>query len=424
MVERPGKARAGATAASRPVRVMLLTVGLDVGGTEAHILELASRLDPRRYRATVCGLKGDGCIARELRLRGIPVATLGATGRLDVRVLPRLLRLIRRERPDVLHAFLFRANLLARVAGRLLRVPVVISSYHELELLRVPRYRLLDRWTARWSSAMSCCSDAVRTFILDRVGGAPARYVTIPFGVDPDRFRDVPAADRRALGLPAEGPVIGTVCRLVEPTKGLSVLLRAFAQLTRERPETPARLLIVGEGPALEPLRRQAAALGIAPAVVFTGLQRDIPRLLPLMALFVLPSRYEGFGLAILEALAAGTPVVATAVGGIPEIVTHGKTGLLVPPGDPQALCRAMQAMLASPGWARSLGRQGREHVRSRFSIETMVWQHEALYARLIGRRPDGAKPAGDPSEHRAESRAVPAPLARAVASTQKEALS
>jgi glycosyltransferase involved in cell wall biosynthesis len=120
--------------------------------------------------------------------------------------------------------------------------------------------------------------------------------------------------------------------------------------------------------------------MGLAPWVVFAGMRRDIPSLLPLMDLFVLPSLYEGFGIAILEAMAAGRPVVATAVGGIPEVVVHGETGLLVPPGDPVALADALHELLAHPERARALGARGRERAREKFRIESIVRQHEALY--------------------------------------------
>lgn len=380
---------AGAPAGgARRIKVMLLTVGLDVGGTEAHVLELASRLAPGRYRVTVCGLKSGGSLAGELRARGIPVVTLGGRGKLDARVVVRFAGLVRRERPDVIHAFLFRANLLARVVGKLCRVPVVISSYHELELLRARRYALLDRLTWHWSAAMSCCSDAVRAFILSRVGGDAARYVTLPFGVDPGRFREGPGTDRRELGLPSEGPVIGTVCRLVEPTKGLSVLLQAFAELTGKPGQESCRLLIVGDGPARGQLECLASRLGIVRQVLFAGLRRDVPRLLPLLDVFVLPSLYEGFGIAILEAMAAGRPVVATAVGGVPEFVRSGETGLLVPPDDPAALARAIQEVLARPAWAATLARRARDSVRSRFAIDAVVRQHEDLYEQLLGTCP------------------------------------
>ncbi len=369
-------------------KLMLLAVGLGVGGTESHVLEVASRLDRARFDVTVCALKGEDVIALELRKRGVRVITLGGRGKLDGRVVWKLWRLIRQERPEIIHAFLFWANLACRVLGKLLHVPLRISSYHDMEV-GSGGYRLVaDRLTAQWTHVMNCCSEAVRQSVRSRIGGEEAKYVTIPFGVDLSRFEGGGVLKKPELGL-QEGPaVIGTVCRLVEPKKGLGILLEAVAQLRKQAPVPGCQLLIVGEGPAHESLRERSEKLGIAPWVVFTGMRRDVAGLLPLMDVFVLPSLYEGFGIAILEAMAARRPVVATAVGGIPEFVVHGQTGLLVPPGDPVALAAAVHSLLSHPEQARLMGVRGRERARDHFAIESVVRRHEELYeSSLAGRR-------------------------------------
>lgn len=364
----------------RTHKLMLLAVGLGVGGTESHVLELASRLDRARFDVTVCALKGEGVIAAELRNRGVRVVTLGGRGKLDARVLLRLWRLVRRERPDIIHAFLFWANLAGRVVGRLLQVPVRLSSYHDVEVRRIWHRAIPDSLTLSWTHSLICCSDAVRRSVRSHLGGEAQKYLAIPFGIDIGLYERAASVKRRELGLREDLAVLGTVCRLIEPKKGLAVLLQAVAQL-KEQAGTPGfQLLIVGEGPAYGGLRALSERLGIAPWVVFAGLRRDIPGLLPLMDLFVLPSLYEGFGIAILEAMAAGRPVVATAVGGIPEVVVHGETGLLVPPGDPVSLADALRELLAHPERARVLGARGRERAREKFRIESIVRQHETLY--------------------------------------------
>ncbi len=362
------------------LRLLLLTVGLGVGGTEAHVLELASRLNGSRFEVTVCALKGDGVIAEELRSRGVRVVILGGKGKLDVRVLLRLWRLVRRERPDIIHAFLFWANLAGRVVGRLLRVKIRLSSYHDVAVRRIWHRAIPDRLTMPWTHAIVCCSEAVCRSVRAQLGGEEKKYVAIPFGVDADRHVGAGSLKRRDLGLREELAVLGTVCRLMEPKKGLRVLLEAVAQLRKQSAAPGCQLLIVGDGPAYGSLRERAERMGLAPWVVFAGMRRDIPSLLPLMDVFVLPSLYEGFGIAILEAMASGRPVVATAVGGIPEVVVHGETGLLVPPGDPVALADALHELLTHPERARALGARGQERAREKFHIETIVRQHEALY--------------------------------------------
>ena len=364
----------------RTRKLLLLAVGLGVGGTESHVLELASRLDRTRFDVTVCSLKDDGIVAAELRKRGVRVITLGGRGKLDVRVAWKFWRLIRRERPVIIHAFLFWANLACRVVGRLLHVKIRLSSYHDVEVRRIWHRLIPDRLTMPWTHANVCCSEAVRRSVRAQLGGEEKKYVTIPFGVDVDRHVGAGSLQRRDLGLREELAVLGTVCRLVEPKKGLRVLLEAVAQLRKQSSVPGCQLLIVGDGPAYGSLCERAERMGLAPWVVFAGMRRDVAGLLPLLDIFVLPSLYEGFGIAILEAMAAGRPVVATAVGGIPEVVVHGETGLLVPPGDPVALAAALHELLAHPERARALGARGRERAREKFHIESIVRQHETLY--------------------------------------------
>ena len=181
----------------RPFKLLLLTIGLGVGGTEAHVLELASRLDRRRFDVTVCALKGDDVIAGELRKRGVRVITLGGRGKLDARVVWKLWRLIQRERPDIIHAFLFWANLACRVVGRLLHVKIRLSSYHDVEVRRIWRRLIPDRLTMRWTHANVCCSEAVCRSVRAHLGGEEQKYVAIPFGVAVDRGGNVYVAEYR-----------------------------------------------------------------------------------------------------------------------------------------------------------------------------------------------------------------------------------
>jgi glycosyltransferase involved in cell wall biosynthesis len=366
------------------LKVMMLAVGLEVGGTERQLLDVSSRLDPRRFNAIVCVLKGEGAIGHELRDRGVKLIALHGKGKWDVRVIYRLWRVMRTERPDIVHAFLFLANIAARVIGRLLRVPVVIGSYRGVEIWKSRLYVFVDRLTAGWAHSMTCCSHAVRQDAMARIGGPSEKYVAIYNGVDIARFAGRTSLTRGRIGLPDGVPAVGVVCRLSEPTKGLTILLEAFARLVRRPQMEHCRLLVVGDGPARRMLEDLAIRLGLSENVVFAGMRRDVESVMPLVDLFVLPSRYEGFGIAIVEAMAASRPVVASAVGGIPEIVVHGQTGFLVAPGDVGGLVEAMWRVLRHPEQAVLYGLAGLERVRERFSIEATVRRHEELYETLF----------------------------------------
>lgn len=374
-----------------PAKVMLVAIGLGVGGTETHILELASRLDRSRFTVTVCALKSGGTMAQELEKRGVRVLSLDGTGKLDARVIVRLFKLLRAEQPDVVQAFLFWANVAARACGRILRAFPVISSYHDEVVSEGWLVRVVDRLTLTWTDRIVCCSGAVGRSVVSRIGGKIEHCTIIPFGVDIIQFEATAAATRRELGLRDNQKVIGTVCRLVEPKKGLRFLLQAMAVLARKYGQPPCQLLIVGDGPSRHELELLREQLDLSSWVVFAGSRRDIPRVLHALDVFVLPSLYEGFGIALLEAMAAGKPVIATAVGGIPEFVLSGETGLLIEPGNVEALADAIDRLLSHPQQARIMGAKGRIRVGESYHISTVVRQHEQVYTACLAQASCGS---------------------------------
>lgn len=395
-------------ARGRRPRLLILTVGFGVGGVEQLILTTAPRLQKEGFEVTVACLKGWDILGDELDARGVRAVALGASGRLDLRAAGRLLTLLRSSRIEIIHSHLFLANQVARLLGRLAGVPVIVTSQHDLDLWMGMRHRLIERITAPWSDAVVACSEAVRRYALDQYGVRRGLVRTLHNGIeigemrplDPERRRLL----RRELGAGPGDLLLGCVGRLVEPKKGLTVLLAATARIAREIPG--ARLVIVGDGPARALLERCAAQEGVRGRTLFTGLRRDVDLIMSALDLFVMPSNWEGFGIALLEAMAAGIPIVATRVGGIPEVVLDGETGRLVPPGDPEVLAAACADLLRDREQAARLAAAGRFRVEAEFGAGAVVERMAALYRDLLGSPRDGAVTA--PERVRGRARGKP----------------
>jgi len=360
-----------------PTRVLYLVTELETGGAQTALAGLALNLDRRRFQPLVACLYGAGATAQRLQAGGVPVTDLGMRHKADVGAVVRLWRLLRRERPLILHAFLFHANLLACLVGRLAGVPIILVSERTMGMENRARY-VVNWLTAPLANRIVAVSPSVRDFVVQRVGIPASKVLVIPNGVDVARFAAAQPISRAAWGLPAEGSLIGAVMRL-DPVKGGETLVRAVAAL----PPGP-HAVVVGDGPQRAAWESLADALGVAGRIHFVGYQADVPAWLAACDVFVLSSEREGMPNAVLEAMAAGRPVVATAVGGTPDVVLDGVTGLLVPPRDPAALARAIQSLLDDPARAREMGAAGRWRVEEHFSLEAVVARTVALYDSLL----------------------------------------
>lgn len=291
----------------------------------------------------------------------------------------RLARLLRRLQPDVANSHSSSDSWTAALARRLgWRSGALVRTRHiSAPVAPGPLHRFLYGQ----ADYLITTGESVREG-LARSGLVPLdRSVSIPTGVDPARFHPRPGergAARRSLGVDGEGPVIGVVAYL-RPDKGHEVLLRSLPAILRSHPTST--LVVVGDGPERGPLEARADGLGVLSRVRFTGLREDIPYVLPAFDVFCLPSlRNEGVPQSILQASAAGLPVVSTAVGGIPEAVVDGETGRVVAPGDPKALSEAIVDLLSNAGLRRAFGEAGRERAHDRFSLESMLDRTEAAY--------------------------------------------
>ena len=351
-------------------------------GAEMVLVEAAARLNPDRFRV-ICGLLTpdvEGVIPPHLSTLDFRMP--GLNGWVWLRFFFRLCWVIYRRRVDLIHVNSYIPGNYARLAAALMQAPIVIDHWHGFTRFNRKR-RFICRVLGRFTDLSLAVSEGVRDYLVSQGGLNPAKIRVVANGVDVAAIDAARPGEevRRELGLPEGAPVIGLVGRLDHWGKGHKELFEAMASL-RER--HPVHALIVGGGRRMEEVRQSAESLGLAGAVHFLGPRPDVPDLLNAMDIFVLPSYSEGVSLALLEAMAAGLPVVATAVGGLPEVVTDGETGLLIPPRDAGALAGALARLLTDPALARRLGANARAHVREHYSLDRLGREINEIYGELV----------------------------------------
>lgn len=373
--------------ASASLHVMFLSTSMGLGGADRQVLNLALRLRARGHMVRIISLVPPGPIGEEARQLGLYMGSLGMRrGVPDPRALFRLVRALRRERPQILHSHMVHANLLARLARPFASVPIVVCTVHSIReggRQREFAYRLTDLLcdvTTQVSRA------GLARYV--RIGAVPAQKIRfIPNGVDTIRFRpdrDARARVRKELGISTE--FVWLAVGRFEEAKDYPNLLRAFARVREARPD--ARLLIAGQGSLKADAERLAVVLGLTDTVRFLGVWTDIPGLMNAADAYVMASAWEGMPMVLLEAAAVGLPVVATNVGGNCEVVLDGQTGFLVPPKDPTALAQAMLRLMDTPLDSRvEMGHAGRRHVEAHYALDRVVDQWETLYREFLLRK-------------------------------------
>jgi glycosyltransferase involved in cell wall biosynthesis len=330
-----------------------------IGGSERHLLTLLPALAERGVEAAFAGLDlpaADPFYA-ELRRLGIaferlanPLALAGA---------------VRRFRPELLHTHLVHADVYGAIVPR---IPIV-STKHNPDPFRTGPWRFVERGLARRARRLIAISEALKRFTVEHVGVPPAKIAVVHYGLDE---LPRPWAENTDLDLPVDARVLLCVARLV-PQKGVDVAVKALPAIRAEHPD--AVLVVLGEGPQREELR--------AEGVYLPGRVGDIAAWYRRAELLVHPARWEGFGIALLEAMLAGKPIVATRISAAPEIVDDGVTGLLVPPEDPAALAAAVNEFLADPLRAAAYGRSGLVRARAEFSVAGMAERTAGVYDSL-----------------------------------------
>lgn len=378
---------------STPVTVLHVCDKFGVKGSSIHgVSRLFSwwfpRYDPGRFVVKLCGLKAPEPASRLLEEQGIPVRHLGR-GRFDPRLFSDLVRLARETGARILHVHGYAAADFGRLAAR--RVGAALVLHEHFADPRMPLYQgWADRLLAPWTDRAIAVSRSTREFLI-RERHVPAERVRLIWnGAPREEFgRAGPGAGqavRSELGVPEDAILIGTIGRL-STQKGHRFLVDAVPRVLASQPR--ARFLVVGDGDLAEPLRAQAAALGIASRVVFAGHRTDVPALLAAIDVVCIPSLYEGTPLALFEAMAAGKPIVSTAVDGCAEVLEDGETGLLVPPGDSAALAASLVRCLEEPALRTRLGDAARR-ASERFDIAECVERMQALYDEVLAERGKG----------------------------------
>jgi glycosyltransferase involved in cell wall biosynthesis len=363
--------------------VLLVITLAEVGGAQTYVASLLPAL-VGRFDVAVAA-HGSGPLREAAEAAGVRFIPLQSVRRpispwRDLAGLLELARLLRRERPDILHASSSKAGVLGRLAGFVARVPVRIFTVHGWAFaahsgFSSRLYRWADRLVKPLTTVTICVSERELEAGLAAGTCVSERTVVIPNAVDVESAPRSSPAER-------ERPLILAVGRLKAP-KDFPTLIRALSGL---RPDS-FEAVIVGEGPDRPRLEEEIEALGLSGRVRLAGERRDVPELLAAADVFVLPSASEGLPVSVLEAMAAGLPVIASRVGGVPEQVSDGETGLLVEPGDPSELTAALDRLIADPSLRRRLGAAGRARAEQAFDLDPFRRAHVELYSRELARR-------------------------------------
>jgi glycosyltransferase involved in cell wall biosynthesis len=368
----------------RAVRILEVISDATIGGGQQHVLSLVEGLDKTIFDVSVA-CTANGPLVDDLRSRGVMAYPVDMSRGVIHPPLLQLSRLLQRNQIEIMHAHGGVAGFWGRLSAVLARTPVRVYTLHGIHYLHYssPAKRevfiALERFLARKTDRIICVAESDRQSGLRRKLFSPDQCVVVRNGINPtlaERSGEV-RQQREALGIPADAPIVGTVGRL-HRQKGHWILIQATREIVRKIPNV--HVLLVGDGPLRKRLEKLSQSLGLGESIHFLGARRDAFDIMAILDVFVLPSLWEGLPYSLLEALALGKPVVATATDGIPEVVVHGESGLLVSPGDPQGLAIAVLQLLNNNAYAETLGRKGRERVVRTFGLDRMVRETSELY--------------------------------------------
>jgi glycosyltransferase involved in cell wall biosynthesis len=389
-------------AATEPIKVLRVIARLNVGGPALHVAYLTAGLADRGYETTLVAgtlARGEESMASVSEARGVRIETLPALHReigplRDARAILRLARLIREERPTILHTHTAKAGAVGRIAALLAgdaRPPIVVHTFHGHVLrgyfnpVTTLGFRTLERWLARVTTALIAVSPEVRDDLVKLHVAPASKFAIVRLGIELDERTDVDsgarAETRRQLGIGEDAFIVGWVGRMTA-VKRTDDVIRALRGLVERGVD--AYLCLVGDGPDRDHLERYAHELGVVKRCLFVGYQDDVARFYSAIDALVLPSVNEGTPVSVMEALAAQRPVVATRVGGTPDVIRDGVDGYLVEVGDANALSERLAGLANDPERRARMGAKGREQVLGRYAVERLVDDIDRLYRSLL----------------------------------------
>lgn len=337
------------------------------------LLDLVRRLPSEIFDVKVATTVRGGALVEDFKNTGISAYIFDKKSKLGLGVIWKLWRFLRKEKPDIVHTHLFGGDTWGRIAAILARVPVIVSTEHNMNFDEGWIKRKVKKFLSHFTKKIVAVSEAVKNYSVSRDKIKAKKITVIVNGIDLDKFALIPEKEF------SNPPVIGIIGRL-EEQKGHKYLFEALNLIKI----IPWILWVVGDGSKKNELERLAKDLNLRERIIFLGARKNIPEILSGIDIFVMPSLWEGLGLAVLEAAAAGKPIVASCAGGIPEIIEDRKTGILVEPKNVKSLADGLERILLGKIDAREMGGRAREIVKEKFSAERMVEAYEKLYKELL----------------------------------------
>lgn len=358
----------------RKIKIIHIIPTLDMGGAERAVVDIAKNLNPADFQVKVICLKRFGHWGLELKNKNVEMISLGQKDKLGILILPKLIRILKRENPDIVHTHLFGADFYGRLAAWLAGVDIIVSTEHNLNISEGRIKKILKKYSAALAKAIVASSSAIEKYLIKSEGAKADKISVIRYGIEVDKF-----LNKQRVFVGKEEIILGFMGRLTEQ-KGVDLLIGALAKLRNQK----IVCRIAGQGELQEELKRRIVENNSSNKVSLLGQVKNSKNFFDELDIFILPSRWEGLGIVILEAALSGLPVIASNIDGIKEVIENGISGILTEPGDIDALAEKIKNLAGNPEERKRLGLNLQNKVKNEFNLERMVGEYENLYFKLI----------------------------------------